>query len=68
MSVAFDTETELCLRPSDIVYIDMEKLYSAWPPPIESNRGDSVRGISELTLTMPSLAEREAIQFWRDEQ
>jgi len=39
----------------------------SWPLPIESDRG-KVAGLTELTLTIPCLAEREAMEAWRDEQ
>ncbi len=67
MRIAFDMNAEKPhgLRPNDIVYVDVATM--AWPLRIESDRG-KVGGLTELTLTIPCLAEREAMDAWRDEQ
>jgi hypothetical protein len=63
MRLSFDLATfDYALRPNDILYVDMEGLYAAsWPPPVSISRGKLA--IDELTLTMPSLAEREMLEF-----
>lgn len=69
MHVAFDLSTfKFALRPNDVLYLDIERLYEFnWPPPLSISRG-RLSDIEELTLKMPSLAEREAMDAWRDEQ
>ena len=67
MQVTFNMYTEKLgeLRLNDIVYIDVANM--TWPMHIDSDQG-KLAGLSELTLTIPSLAERDAMEAWRDEQ